>query len=158
MRAVRIILVLAAVVVAGIGIAVAATSSYTDQSDAIETARAIGEMNEDSAESAPQQQVVNGWLAADLLEIQAQQLNDIGKNQNTTNLMLGLIGAVAALGFLAVALQSRPPQGVSTTSAASTPMGAVAVPEPMSPDVIAAPVDDAPSSFSPPPPPPSPPA
>jgi hypothetical protein len=36
MRALRIVLVLAAVVVAGIGIAVALTSSYTDQSEAID--------------------------------------------------------------------------------------------------------------------------
>ena len=155
MRALRILLVLAAVAVAGIGLAVALTSSYTDQSDAIETVRVIGEVNEDSAESAPQQQVVNGWLAADLLEIQAQQLNDIGKGQSTTNLMLGLIGAVAALGFLAVALQSRTEETASAVPAVIAPSEVAAVPEATSlTDAVPAPIDDSPSSVPPSPPPP----
>lgn len=153
MRALRIILVLAAVVVAGIGIAVALTSSYTDQSDAIETARAIGELNEDSAESAPQQQVVNGWLAADLLEIQTLQLNDIGKGQSTTNLMLGLIGAVAALGFLAIALQSKPTEAVSSGSAASAPSKDGAPPDAtLRNDAATGPADESPNNMPPPPP------
>ena len=79
MKILRIILVVVAIAVAGVGIAVALTSSYTDHSDAIDSAVATGELNEESAESAPQQQVVNGWLAADLLEIQAEQLDDVGK-------------------------------------------------------------------------------
>ncbi|HZD22459.1 MAG TPA: hypothetical protein VE569_03535 [Acidimicrobiia bacterium] len=33
--------------------------------------------NEGLAESAPQQQVVNGWVARDLLQIQARQLADV---------------------------------------------------------------------------------
>lgn len=148
----RVIVALVAVVVAGVGIAVALTSSYTDQSDAIESARAIGEMNEDSAESAPQQQVVNGWLAADLLEIQAQQLNDIGEGQSTTNLMLGLIGAVAALGVLAIALQSRSTEVVKTGSAAMAPsVGAARAEATLRNDVPKNPTDERPSSLPPPP-------
>ena len=83
------------------------SSSFTDRSDEIELAITIGELNADSAESAPQQQVVNGWLAADLHEIQAKQLNDIQESQSTTNIMLGLIGAIVAIGFLAVVLHPR---------------------------------------------------
>ena len=38
---------------------------------------AINDLNEDAAESAPQQQVTNGWVARDLLTLLAEQLNDI---------------------------------------------------------------------------------
>lgn len=151
MRTLRIVLVLAALAVACVGIAVALTSSYTDQSEAIDAARARGELNEDSAESAPQQQVVNGWLAADLLEIQAQQLNDIGESQSTTNLMLGLIGAVAALGFLAVALQSKAADVVMKESPQGAPSEVVALPAAaIRPDADVRPTGESPSSMPPP--------
>ena len=42
-----------------------------DYADLIESALAISELNSDNAETAPQQQVVNGWLANDLVEILA---------------------------------------------------------------------------------------
>ena len=42
-----------------------------DYADLIESALEISELNSDNAETAPQQQVVNGWLANDLVEILA---------------------------------------------------------------------------------------
>lgn len=42
----------------------------------IERALSDSELNEAIADSAPQQQVVNGWVARDLLEIIATQQND----------------------------------------------------------------------------------
>ena len=152
MKVLRIVLVLAAVAVAGLGIAVALTSSYTDRSDDIDHAITISELNEDSAESAPQQQVVNGWLAADLLEIQTQQLNDIQKSQSTTNLMLGLIGAIVAIGILALVL--RP------TERAPAPASPAVQPDQSIPETSTAadlpnpePSPAAPRNFDPPPPP-----
>lgn len=44
----------------------------------LEVARLLNKSNEDLAESAPQQQVTNGWVARDLLEIQIEQLSEIG--------------------------------------------------------------------------------
>lgn len=44
-----------------------------DYTDLIESARAIYDLNNDNAETAPQQQVVNGWLANDLAEILATE-------------------------------------------------------------------------------------
>lgn len=42
-----------------------------DYADLIDSAVAIYDLNNDNAESAPQQQVVNGWLANDLAKILA---------------------------------------------------------------------------------------
>lgn len=69
------------------------------QTDTIDSAIRIGEFNELAADSAPQQQVVNGWVARDLLEIQATQLDDANAARRTTNLLLA--GLVAVLVFAA---------------------------------------------------------
>ncbi len=47
-----------------------------DRESEIERALSDAELNENIADSAPQQQVVNGWVARDLLEIIAMQQND----------------------------------------------------------------------------------
>ncbi len=48
----------------------------TDYSPATESALSDYRSNNANAESAPQQQVVNGWVARDLLTIQTRELND----------------------------------------------------------------------------------
>jgi hypothetical protein len=50
------------------------------QSKTLEIAAAIadGKANEANATTAPQQQVVNGWIARDLLEINDTQLDQLG--------------------------------------------------------------------------------
>ena len=47
----------------------------SSQSSAVQSARSSAEINEITAEYAPQQQVVNGWLAADLLEVLADAVH-----------------------------------------------------------------------------------
>lgn len=68
----------------------------------VQVALAEGELNEEFADSAPQQQVVNGWIARDLLEIQAAQLDDLAQSQERTNLMLGFVALMIALAVAAL--------------------------------------------------------
>lgn len=51
--------------------------SATNYQTLIDTAMSDNEANDARAESAPQQQVVNGWVTRDLLQIQARQLADV---------------------------------------------------------------------------------
>ena len=51
--------------------------SATSYQSLIDLAMSDYDANDALAESAPQQQVVNGWVARDLLQIQARQLTDI---------------------------------------------------------------------------------
>lgn len=51
--------------------------SATNYQTLIDTAMSDYEANDALAESAPQQQVVNGWVTRDLLQIQARQLADV---------------------------------------------------------------------------------
>lgn len=119
MKIVRIAIVAAAVFAGVAGLAIAVTASSTDRSDEIDGALLIADLNEESAESAPQQQVINGWTARDLLEIQANQLNDIEKAQSQTTLLLGLLSVLASLGIVAVVLNSRPQPTPSIADLAS---------------------------------------
>ena len=48
----------------------------TDRSSAISQALSDYELNENMTQGAPQQTVVNGWVAKDLLEIMARQQNE----------------------------------------------------------------------------------
>jgi len=57
----------------------------------ITAARAIADQNEELASGAPQQQVVNGWEAADLLDVIATRSVD----NRTPQLLLILIMAVS---------------------------------------------------------------
>ncbi len=61
------------------------------------------ELNNDNAQGAPQQQVVNGWAAKDLLAIQAQQNSDLLKlaaqqDNRGPLLLMVLVFAVAWVG------------------------------------------------------------
>ncbi len=51
--------------------------SATNYQTLIDAAMSDNEANDALAESAPQQQVVNGWVTRDLLQIQARQLADV---------------------------------------------------------------------------------
>jgi hypothetical protein len=53
-----------------------AQESVRNRSSDISKALSTYELNEDLASSAPQQQVVNGWVEKDLLQIIAEQQND----------------------------------------------------------------------------------
>ena len=60
------------------------------RSDA-KSALADAEINNSSAEGAPQQQVVNGWAARDLSAIQVGQTNDVLALQASTNRLVALV-------------------------------------------------------------------
>lgn len=74
------VLGLVACAVAAIAIALLAPASSTQTALyelQLRAADSNWELNNGNAEGAPQQQVVNGWAAKDLLEIQIQQNNDL---------------------------------------------------------------------------------
>jgi beta-lactamase regulating signal transducer with metallopeptidase domain len=78
------LLVLAAIPMGLVGPTKPDTKGYDS---AVSAALANAEMNNSSASGAPQQQVVNGWVARDLAVVQIKQNND----------MLMLMHVVAAL-------------------------------------------------------------
>lgn len=62
-----------------------------DWPDEVSWAQTRADLNNDSAEGAPQQQVVNGWHAADLAEIQINQTTELlEQHRHTANLLLVL--------------------------------------------------------------------
>jgi hypothetical protein len=111
-----------ALAVAAVGIGIAQSFDPDDRAFEISAAITAYEANEARADSAPQQQVVNGWAARDLLEIQAGQLADIHAAQQWQMLVTALAGLAAALGATAVAsaISSRP----ETPAPQSPPAGA----------------------------------
>lgn len=59
-------------------------SESLSQAGAISAALAGGELNESSADSAPQQQVVNGWVARDLLAAIGRQNEEAAAARDTS--------------------------------------------------------------------------
>ncbi|MEJ5256309.1 MAG: hypothetical protein WHS89_13270 [Acidimicrobiales bacterium] len=85
----RVVRTVGFLVLAGSALAVALllepeTPEAPSHSDAIAVALADADTNERSASSAPQQQVVNGWVARDLLTVIARQ-NDALLAQGATD-------------------------------------------------------------------------
>ena len=85
----------------------------TDRSSAIGQALSDYELNENRTQGAPQQAVVNGWVAKDLLEIMARQQNEaltrdavptpltpVVPNDERIPALLGLLVVGAALALL----------------------------------------------------------
>ena len=93
--------------------------------DALRDAR----LNESSSDSAPQQQVVNGWVTRDLLTIQAH--SDLLAEERISLMLLFVVFALAWNGLTSfdpreadpqqVAIASLPPRPPSPTSAAPAP-------------------------------------
>lgn len=100
MKVVRIV-GFAVLVAVGVGIYVGLAPSSTkgDVSSALATAK----VNELSADSAPQQQVVNGWAAKDLLAVVARQEPD---NRVPALLLLGTVAV--AWGFVTMSPSGGP--------------------------------------------------
>jgi hypothetical protein len=70
---------------------------------AVRAALAEADVNESSASGAPQQQVVNGWLARDLMEVQIKQTNDALTLQHlTVALLVGMLIAITIAGLTAI--------------------------------------------------------
>ena len=79
-----------AVVLAVAAIVVWFAMGPDDRSDDIDQALRDATVNEISAQGAPQQAVVNGWVARDLLAIIAEQQNDTASDERVPALV-GLI-------------------------------------------------------------------
>ncbi len=84
-----------------------------DRSSDISQALTEYSLNEARTEGAPQQQVVNGWVAKDLLAIIAEQQNDAASDER--------IPALAGLLVLGVALYVFTSPGRTKEPTAATP-------------------------------------
>jgi hypothetical protein len=79
------------------------------------------ETNNGNADSAPQQQVVNGWVAKDLAIVQLNQLGDLTKAQEQTNKILGLgVAAISLTAVLLMLLVVRPRQRFASQATPAT--------------------------------------
>lgn len=75
----------------------------------IDSALSIAELNEAAAESAVQQQVVNGWVTRDLLEIIARQgADEVILDQRPVALLVIAVLAIAVWGMTAPLPESMP--------------------------------------------------
>jgi hypothetical protein len=114
-----IVLALAAVVV---WFAMAPDES-SDRSADIASALADYELNDARTQGAPQQQVVNGWVAKDLLTIIAEQ-----QNESVSDERLPALAGLVVLGLaLHMATSVRPAEADGATS---VPVAATADPSP----------------------------
>ena len=117
-----IVLALAAVVV---WFAMAPDES-SDRSGDIASALADYELNDTRTQGAPQQQVVNGWVAKDLLTIIAEQ-----QNESVTDERLPALAVLAVLGLaLHMATSPGPAHADCATSVPVAPAAADSSPEP----------------------------
>jgi hypothetical protein len=118
-----IVLTLAAVVV---WFAMAPDAS-SDRSRDIASALAEYELNNARTQGAPQQQVVNGWVAKDLLTVIAEQ-----QNESVTDERLPALAVLVVLGLaLHLATSTRPADAGSAASVSAAP-AANPSPEPSS--------------------------
>ena len=112
-RAGAIVLALAAIVV---WFAMAPDDSE-DRSSDISRVLAEYELNETRTQGAPQQQVVNGWVAKDLLTIIAEQ-----QNESISDERLPALAVLVILGLaLHIATSPRPTDADASAASASVP-------------------------------------
>lgn len=89
----------------------------------IDLALANYDLNNDNTESAPQQQVVNGWVAKDLLQIVAIELDDIQRRMDAqaddqrTPALIGL--AVLAIAWFGITTPGRRREASATVEVPS---------------------------------------
>jgi hypothetical protein len=96
-----------------------APDESSDRSTDIARALADYELNEAQTQGAPQQQVVNGWVAKDLLTIIAEQ-----QNESVTDERLPALALLVVLGLaLHIATSPRPAEegGASAPVATAEP-------------------------------------
>jgi hypothetical protein len=113
-----------AVILALAAIVVWFTMGPEDRSDDISQALAEYSLNEARTQGAPQQQVVNGWVAKDLLTIIAEQQNDAASDER----MPALAGLLVLGGALFVFTSPR--------RIKEEPIAPIAAPEPVSAPVL----------------------
>jgi hypothetical protein len=134
----RLVRIIGAVGIVGAAIVVFATQRPADDEALAEAdthagdvraALADADANEALADSAPKQQVVNGWVARDLLEIQSQQLDAIAAQLEVLSeppprddrVPLLLLTGVVALGFALVTTRSAGTAIPARSAPGSTP-------------------------------------
>jgi hypothetical protein len=89
----------------------------SDRSRDIASALADYELNDGRTQGAPQQQVVNGWVAKDLLTIIAEEQND-----SVTDERLPALAVLVVLGLaLHIATSTRPTQPADVASVPAAP-------------------------------------
>jgi hypothetical protein len=88
-----------AIVLAVAAVVVWFTLGPEDRSSDIRQAISAYELNELRTEGAPQQQVVNGWVAKDLLTIIAEQQNDVSSDERLPALVALLVLGAALYAF-----------------------------------------------------------
>lgn len=112
--------------------------STADYAALVDQALSDGELNEARADSAPQQQVVNGWIARDLLSIialaQADLLETMGGLTDQNETVVSAIAtrderipALLALAVLAICWEGATRQRADTESPAAPPATAPTV-------------------------------
>jgi hypothetical protein len=133
-RRIAAVLLGVAAVAVWFGMRPSAASPTADFASKIDSAMADYKVNNSSTSSAPQQQVVNGWAAKDLLEVIARAQNAALSPQSSprddrvpAELMLCVLGlAVLAL----TTPRPKNPAGVTTASAPAGPVQPVLSPDP----------------------------
>lgn len=124
MRAFRIV-ALALIGLAAVVIVLLPADTPTDHSAEVRVALAGAELNNSQAEGAPQQTVVNGWVARDLLAIISSQLDEqASSNDRKTPWLLALgVLALVVIGLTSsVPGPSRPEASQGPTTGAGAPV------------------------------------
>lgn len=76
------------------------SESWVARSSDIAMVLRSSEENNSRAQGAPQQQVVNGWAARDLLALQVDRADLLIEEQRRTNQLLAILTATLAVGML----------------------------------------------------------
>ncbi|KQY56687.1 hypothetical protein [Nocardioides sp. Root140] len=97
--------------------------SAADHKDDIASALSDDDANNLLTEGAPQQTVVNGWTAKNLLTIQAQQNNDLLEAASDQRPGLLMMLAVLGLALIALTTESRQPWAPRFSQALPLPPG-----------------------------------
>jgi hypothetical protein len=121
--ALRVGVVLVAVVIGAVALNVLGpTKPDVEQyNEAVLSALTDAAINEASAEGAPQQAVVNGWLARDLAKIEIEQNSALLDEQAKTNQLLFVTLVTLAVGVAILA----GPRGAHNRSASGPPVEAL---------------------------------
>lgn len=134
-RVLAVCLAIGALYVGGVALKSAFKDTAPANDLAVSNVLSDDELNADLAESAPQQQVVNGWTTRDLIAIEATRIGNIEAAQERTNELLGYAVAAAALVAALLALAILMPRTTTVvaegSSAGFVPASPVRAPSPV---------------------------
>ena len=98
----------AVAILAAVCLGLAFVGPSEDRSSGVQDILISHELDNQRAKGAPQQQVVNGWVARDLLALQADRENRLIDHQKRTNILLALL-VIAVLMVPLIRKNSSPP-------------------------------------------------